>query len=340
MSTDPRPGAFEATASAIAGLAAASIALLFRSRTLVPPGFFDGLAAVALGFALAPSAHRYLAAPAATLSRTLGLAVGALVAGRGLVVPFDYGALPLAAWILGAGAMQAGTRAKRNGIVLHAVGLVLLLVGCVVAWLIAAMWPETTRMRLAVLGAALTAAVALLVRAWLMRRAPKLAPSPVGILLVAALGATYVAYRPLVAASVANLPLYEWTLGVAVAVLLLGRVRRAARDSAVGEAWTGDTRKHAQDAAPAYDPRMPPLAAAIQRYLDRGEGFGEYRAAMLRAAPYAPPSFRKALQGAEAVQGRGRAAKAARAERLRAHEALLNELIQHGDTAPAVRPHP
>jgi hypothetical protein len=83
---------------------------------------------------------------------------------------------------------------------------------------------------------------------------------------------------------------------------------------------------------------MPPLAAAIERYLETGQGFEEYRAAMMRGAPHAPAPFRKALQGATPVPGKGRAGKAARAERLRVHDETMEKL--HGDPTAPVRAHP
>ena len=335
---DARPSPFEAAVALVAGLVGAAIALAFRRATLVPPGFFDGAAVAALGIGAAPFAARWLGEAAAPASRGLGLAAGALLAAGATVPPFDRAALPLAAWVLGGALMQAATRAERNGLVLASLGVVLVALGCAVAWHAASAWPESARLRATVVAAGALAGALLVVRARIARRAPRLAPSPAGILLVAALVSSYVAYRPLVAGEVENLPLYEWTLGVGIAALLLGRLRRSARDASVTDAWSGDARRHAQDATPLYDPRMPPLAAAVQRYLESGQGFEEYRATMLLAAPHAPPSFRKALQGMSAVQGRGRASKGARAARADAHDRLM-ELL-HGDPAPAVRPHP
>lgn len=335
------PRGFEVGAALVAGLAGAIVALVVRSKTLLPAGFFDAFGVAALGFGAAPLAHRYLGAPAATLARGLGLAAAALFSMGALVPPFDGAALPLVAWTLGAALVQASTRAQRNGIVFAALGVVLLLAGCALAWFVAPAWPETARLRGTVVAAGALSLVLLTIRLRVARRRPKLAPSPVGLLLGATLAATYVAYRPLVSGQVANLPLYEWTLGVGVAVLLLGRLRRAARDASVPEAWSGQARRHEQDAAPAYDARMPALAAAIQRYLESGQSFEEYRAAMLRAAPHAPPAFRKTLQGMTAVQGRGRGKDAARASRLAAHDQLMKTMeLSHGEPAPAVRPHP
>lgn len=335
----PQPASWpEAIAALVAGATAATFAFLFRSATLLPAGVFVGGALAALGFGAAPLAARLAGPSAAPLARGAGLAGGAFAAALSLVPPFERAAPPLAAWILGAALLQAATRAKRNGIVLWAIGLVLLAIGCAVAWIASSSWPETARLRATIAAAGALAALGLAGRRSLARRHPALAPSPAGVLVGATIAATYVAYRPLVAAQVANLPLYEWTLGVGVAALLLGRLRRSARDASVPDAWSGTARKHAQDAPPAYDPRMPALAAAIQRYLESGQGFEEYRIAMLRGAPHAPPTFRKALQGLTPLPGRGRAAKGAKAERLRAHDRLMEQL--HGDPTPAVRPHP
>lgn len=329
---------FEVIAALAAGGVAAVFALLFRSATLLPPGVFHALAIAAVGFGAAPLAARALGAPGAPLVRGVGLAGGAFAAALSLVPPFERAAPSLAAWILGGALLQASTRARRNAVVLSALGVALVALGCAIAWYAAPSWPETTRLRATIAAAGVLAAMGLLGRRYLVRRHPSLAPSPAGILLGATIAATYVAYRPLVAGKVANLPLYEWTLGVGVAALLLGRLRRSARDASVPDAWSGTARKHAQDAPPAYDARMPPLAAAIQRYLESGQGFEEYRMAMLRAAPHAPPTFRKTLQGMTPLMGRGRAGKGAKAERLRVHGHLMEQV--HGEPTPAVRTHP
>ena len=338
---DP-PTRFEAGAALLAGVVAAAFAFVFRSATLLPAGFFDGLAIAALGFGAAALASRLLGEPAAPIARGVGLAGAALLVAASLVPPFDRAAPPLVAWILGGALLQAAPRAKRNGAVFGALGLVLVIGGCGIAWYAAPAWPETARLRATVVAAALLAILGLLARRGLARRSPGLAPAPAGVLIGATLAATYVAYRSLVAGRVANLPLYEWTLGVGVAALLLGRLRRSASDASVPEAWTGTARRHTQDALPAYDTRMPPLAAAIQRYLESGKGFEEYRMAMARASPHAPATFRKALQGMSAVPSpRGRGAKAATAARLAAHQALMQGLeLRHGDPAPPLRPHP
>lgn len=329
---------FEVTAALVAGGVAAVFAFLFRSATLLPPGVFDALAIAAVGFGAAPLAARALGPPAAPLIRGAGLAGGAFVAALSLVPPFERAAPPLAAWILGSALLQASTRAKRNAVVLASLGMVLVAIGCAIAWYAAPSWPETTRLRATIVAAALLAALGLVGRRWAARHHPSLAPSPAGVLVGATIAVTYVAYRPLVAGKVANLPLYEWTLGVGVAALLLGRLRRSARDASVPDAWSGTARRHAQDAPPAYDARMPPLAAAIQRYLESGQGFEEYRMAMLRAAPHAPPTFRKTLQGMTPLTGRGRAGKGAKTERLRVHGQLMEQV--HGEPTPAVRAHP
>lgn len=296
------------------------------------------MAAALLAWGLSPLAHRYLGPTASPILRGLGLAVGAVLIAGALVPPFDRGAPALAAWIMGGALLQASSKATRIVGVPAALGILLVAFGCVAAWLVAGAWPEGARLRAAVAGGGALAAAGLLARWWLVKKAPRLAPSPAGILVVAALSAGYVAYRPLVAGRVANLPLYEWTLGAGAAVLLLGRLRRSARDASVPEAWTGEARRHRSDAIPSYDPRMPALAAAVSRYLDTGEGFEEYRASLLRAAPHAAPSFRKALQALPPVQGRGRSAKTARAERLARHQRLME--LHHGEPAPAVRTHP
>lgn len=339
---DERPETFEWSVALAAGIVVAVGAILLRSATLLPPGFFDGVAAASIGFGAAPLAHRLLGAPAAPLARGAGLALAAVPTSAALVPPFDRAALPLACWMVGGALLAASVRARRQKPVPAAVGALLVLVGAAAAWAAAETWPESARLRWAIGAAGALAAVGLAARLVVARKAPRLAPSPVGVLLVAALLAAYLGYRPLVATRVANLPLYEWTIGVGIAALVLGRLRRSARDDAVPEAWTGEARRHTEDARAAYDPRMLPLAHVIDRYLETGEGFEEYRRALARGAPHAPDRFRKALQGAAPVQGRGR--KQARKERGAAHAALMSllstEVPDHGDTPAPVRAHP
>lgn len=338
MSTERAvPGKLETVAAAIAGTAFATGALLVRKATLVPAGFFDGAALVAAAWGLSLLLHRAAGPAAVTLARGASLAIGGILATTTLAPPFDSAALPLAAWILGGALLQA--RATRWSAVLAGAGVTFLAMGLAVAWLAAGGWPEPLRLRGALVAAAALATAGLVARLVLLRRRPRLAPSPMGVLLFAAIASVYVAYRPLVATRVANLPLYEWTLGVGVAALMLGRLRRTARDASVTEAWTGSARRHRHEAVPAYDPRMSPLATIVQRYLDTGDGFEEYRAALLRLAPRAAPPFRKTLQGARPVQGRGRAGKAARRERLATHDAMM-ELLEHGHAEPHLRPDP
>lgn len=335
---DDAPGRIEATAAAVAGAAFAIGAILVRTQTPVPAGMFDGAALACVAWGISPAAQRLFGRAGATLARSIGLGAGSLFALATFAPPFDRAALPLALWCMGAGLAQAATYARRLGPAFAGGSLALLALGAAFAWTGASAWPEPGRLRGAMLSAGALALAGFVLRFLLARRAPKLAPSPVGIFLVAALAASYFAYRSLVATRVSNLPLYEWTLGVGAAALLLGRLRRSARDASVPEAWSGTARRHEQDAAPAYDSRMPPLAVAIERYLERGEGFEEYRAALLRAVPHSPPPFRKALQGARPVQGRGRASKAARRERLATHDALME--LTHGQPEPPLRAHP
>lgn len=323
---DEPPAKLEAIAVAFAGAAFGIGALLVRRATLVPAGMFDGAAVALFAWGASIALHRAAGHAAAILLRGAGFAVAALLAAAALAPPYDRAGLPAAAWLLGGAALQASTRAGAWRLGLAAGGSALLLLGAGIGWSAAEVWPETARLRWALSVASVLAFAGLLARMPLARRWPRGTPAPVGVLLVAALAATYVAYRPLVAASVANLPLYEWTLGVGAAGLMLGRLRASARDAAVNEAWSGEGRRHEQAAAPAYDARMAPLAVAIQRYLDTGDGFEDYRSALLRVAPHAPPTFRKTLQGAQPVQGRGRAAKAARRERLVTHDAILELL--------------
>lgn len=333
----PAPGRLESSAAATAGVAFAIGAILVRSATVVPAGIFDGAAVVSLAWGVSLVVHRVVGAAAATILRGASLAAGAVLGTITLAPPFDGAALPLAAWLVGGALLQA--RALRWGALLAGAGLTFLAMGVAAAWVASPSWPEAARLRAALAASAALSLTGLAARLVLLRRRPRLAPSAVGVLLFAAIASIYVAYRPLVATRVANLPLYEWTLGVGAAMLMLARLRRTARDAAVAEAWTGSGHKHRHEPTPAYDPRMAPLATVVQRYLDTGDGFEEYRAALLRLAPGAPPPFRKTLQGARPVQGRGRAGKAARRDRLATHDALM-ELTDHGHAQPHVRSHP
>lgn len=327
------PGRVEAIAAAIAGPAFAGSCLFLREATLLPPGAFDAAAAILVAIGLAPLAHRRWGRVAATLLRGAGITLGVLLLTSALVPPFDRAVLPIAAWSAGAALLQAGARAKRGTLALAAAGSALLVAGWAGALALAPTFPEAGRLRVALLVAGPVALVLLGARLRLLRtRLRDLAPMPVGILLVVSLSTTYLAYRGLVATRVGNLPLYEWSLGVGVALLLLTRLRRIAREHEVAEPWTSDARRHAQDVAPVYDERMGPLAAVVQRYLDHGEGFEDYRAALLRAAPAAPARYRDALQAAKPPGLRGRAASRASVEaRLAAHRDLLSKLNPEAD---------
>lgn len=347
---DAAPGRVEAIAAAIAGPAFGASVVLLRGSTILPPSLFDALAAVLVGLGLAPLAHRKWGAPAATLTRGLGFAVGTLLLTPALVPPFDRAVPPAALWVLGAAILQANARAARERALALALGLAVLAAGSALAFAIADAYPEPDRLRIALVAAGVAAVAGLAARAWIRRsRFRALAPAPVGILLVAAFTAVYLAYRGLVATTVNNLPLYEWTLAVAAGGLLLSRVRRQAHDRAAPDAWESDARRHAQDVAPVYDRRMAPYVAAIARYLDTGMGFDEYRAAIARAAGDPPPqSLLRALDAAGAARGArpGRGgAKAAAEARLAAHRAVLRALNEprgspNGTPEPHVRAHP
>jgi hypothetical protein len=126
---------------------------------------------------------------------------------------------------------------------------------------------------------------------------------------------------------VGNLPLYEWSLGVMLSLLLLARIRRGAREGEAPEAWSSEARRHAQDATPLCDGRMGPLAATLARYLETGEGFGEYRVALETSAPGAVPRLRAILAAPHLPEGRSKAARReAAAARLAAHKAALEAI--------------
>lgn len=341
-----RPGAVESTAVAVAAWAFALSFVLLRGATPVPPSLFDALALVAALWGPSLLVHRRLGAFAATLLRGAGLVGGVLMLGRALVPPFDAVVLPASLLLSGATLLQARARSGKGGLVAETLGLVLVAAGWAAALALAPRFPEPDRLRFALFVAAPVAALGLLLRLLARRRGyDALAPMPVGVLLAAAMTGAYLGYRGLVADRVANLPLYEWTLGVGVAALLLGRLRRQARAREVAEAWESDARRHTPDVVPLPDPRMGPLAAAVGRYLQRGEGFEDYRAALGKAAEPASP-FRKALEDLRPVPPvRGRAARAAAQRRVDAHRALMLTLHQtrgnvHGTAPPPLRPDP
>jgi hypothetical protein len=336
------PGLVESIALAVAGPALALSLLLLRGATLAPPALFDAGALVLATWGLSPFAHRKLGAFWATLLRGLGIAGAVLVLANALAAPYDAAGFPVALLVLGASVLQARARSGAGGLVADALGLALLAAGWGFSFWLSDGFPEPARLRFALFLAAPVALVGLVLRALALRRGwHVLAPMPVGILLAAALAGSYLGYRGLVAGTVANLPLYEWTLGAFFAALLLARLRRHARAAEVPEAWESDARRHAQDVAPLYDARMAPLAAAVSRYLDTGDGFDAYRATMRRAGDAAP--YRKALEQARPVPpGRGRAARPAALRRAEAHRALLQTLRgpTHGTAPPALRKDP
>lgn len=339
------PGLVEAVAFAVAGPALALSAFLLRRATIVPPEVFDAGALVLLAWGPSFLVHRKAGAFAATLLRALGIAAAVLVLALLLSAPFDAAGLPLALLVVGGGVLQARARSGRGGLVADALGVSLLAAGWGFGLWLSGGFPEPARLRFALFVAAPVAVVGLALRAVALRRGwHVLAPMPVGILLAAALAGSYLGYRGLVAGRVANLPLYEWTLGAFFAALLLARLRRHARAVEVPEAWESDARRHAQDVAPLYDARMAPVAAVLARYLETGSGFDEYRAALARLD--GPAAYRKALEAARPVPpARGRAARDAARQRADAHRALMQTLQAprgptHGTAPPALRPDP
>ena len=348
----PAPGKVEAVAAAVAGPAFAASLVLLRDATILPPSIFDAVAAALVGVGLAPLAHRTRGAPFGTMTRGLGIAAGVLLLTPALVPPFDRAVPTIALWVLGAAILQANTHAQRERWTVAALGLAALATGAALALYLADAYPEPFRLRVAVVAASAAALLGLALRLAVRRsRWRALAPAPVGVLLVAAFTAIYLAYRGLVETQVDNLPLYEWTLAVAAAGLLLSRVRRTAHETATPEAWASDARRHAQDVVPVYDRRMAPYVAAIGRYLDTGMGVSEYRAAILRAAGAAPPAaLVRALDAAEKARagsprGTRRGAQAAAAEARRAaHAAVMRAMNDtrgqpDGTPEPGVRAH-
>lgn len=332
---DERPGLAQALAFAVAGPAFAGGALALRDATVLPPGLFDAAAALLLAWGLAPIAHRALGPFTATMLRGLGVAAVLVLSGDALTAPLDRAVPPAVLLVLAAALLQGGARASRNRAWAMTGGAALLVVAFASTLLLAESLPEPARIRLSAFIAAALVTVGLVARAVLLRRdLPRFAPMPAGIVLFATLAAAWTAWRSLVAERVANLPLYEWGLGVLLATLVFARLRRLARAGEVPEAWDSAARRHVQDVAPLYDARMGPRAAVLSRYLDEGEGFEAYRA-ILAAAPTASAAYRDGVAALEPVPpARGaRGREAACERRLAEHRALMAMLeSQRGET--------
>lgn len=292
---------------------------------------FDALALLALAWGLAPLTERRFGPASGTTLRGAGAIGATAVFFPSLAENLGAVTVPLCLAIAGTTLLQADARRARTSPALATVGAALTLAGLGLAFSTAESFPEPARLRAALLlgGALLLAGIA--ARLILLRtRLGKLAPMPVGIAGAALLLSVYVSYRPLAAQHVNNLPLYEWTLAAGVALLLLGRLRRAAREHETAEAWSLDARRHAQDVRPVYDPRMTPLAAVFQRYLEHAQGFEEYQRALEQAHGGALP--RPLTDTLEAARNSHRglatpkARRDARERRLAAHRDVLARL--------------
>lgn len=338
-----RPGPVEATALAVAGPAFGASLFLIRGATGLAPGVFDAGATVLVGVGLAPWAHRLRGAAAGTAVRGAALVLGVLVLSTALVPPFYSAVAPAAIAVVGGTLLQANARRGKPRVSLDSAGVAFLALAFALGLLVSGEFPEPGRLRLTLLVVLVATIGGLALRRTAVDRGwGDLAPMPLGILIVATLGGVYLSYRTLVREHVANLPLYEWTLAAGAAGLLLARLRRRAKEHEAADAWTALARRHAQDVRPVYDARMGPLAAAIGRYLERGEGYAAYRHAMLDAAGGAP-DVESALDAMpRSAPGRSRAARRdAAAQRLAAHEAMMRTLTlerpPHGDPQPRLR---
>lgn len=340
------PGKVEATALAVAGPAFAVSLLILRGATGLAPGMFDAGAAILCGVGLAPWVHRLRGAAAGTATRGLGLLLGTILLSTALVPPF-YGAVgPAAIAIVGGTLLQANARRERPKLTHDSLGVACLALAFGLGLLVSGGFPEPERLRLTlvvILG--VTVGGLALRRVVIEKGHGALAPMPLGILLVATIGGVYLSYRTLVRAHVANLPLYEWTLAAGAAALLLARLRRRAKEQETSEAWTSVARRHAQDVRPVYDARMGPLAAAVGRYLERGDGYDAYRDVIARAAggPFSPAlsAALEAMPRTSSVRTRAGRREAA-ARRVALHDEVLARLAQqrgtvHGDVQPGLR---
>ncbi|MFA5862294.1 MAG: hypothetical protein WDA16_11430 [Candidatus Thermoplasmatota archaeon] len=316
------PGKVEATALAIAGPAFAASLIVLRDATALQPGLFDGAAALCVALGVAPWVHRTWGAFAATGVRGAGLVLGALLCASALVPPFYSAVAPATIAIVGGTLLQGNARREKQSATIEGGGVALLAAAFIIGLIISPSFPEPGRLRLTLLLSAIAVTLGLALRRTALATSHgEFAPMPVGILLVSTLGGAYLGYRALVQQNIANLPIYEWTLAASAAALLLARLRRNAKERETADAWSGDARRHAQDVRPVYDDRMAPLAAAVGRWLERGDGFEEYQAALAAQGIHVPDSI-AVLNG-----GRGRSARReAAAQRLAAHGSLLRPL--------------
>lgn len=322
---DPLPGKIEASAVLVAGIAFAASLVFLRRALSIMPGVFDAGAVILIALGAAPWAHRWKGPAAATLVRGAGLVVGALLLSSSLIPPFYGAVVPAAMAIAGGSILQANARRKAPTVAWDSLGATILSAALALGLVIASGFPEPDRLRLTLLIVGGASLVGLITRRILLStRASGFAPMPVGILLVAAIGGAYLSYRSLVKDHVANLPLYEWSAAAAAGSLLLARLRRRAKDQEVPDAWSANARRHAQDVRPVYDARMGPLAGAIGRWLERGEGFDEYQAAMQRFGARVHENSRN-LRGR-----RGKSGREAAQQRLAAHRAAMSTLSERG----------
>lgn len=352
MPEDATPSLAEAASYAVAAGAFAVLLALVPRFTPVPLAVCVALILLVVAWGIAPATHRAAGAASATVVRGVGAVAATAWVFPRLGENLPAVQLPLVVFLAGATILQADARRDRPAAAVATVGALLALVGLGLAWRAADAFPDPARLRFALgLGAALLLA-GLAVRAWMRRRAPALAPLPAGVCAAALLVSVYLAYRPVASREVENLPLYEWALAAGVAGLVLGRIRRLAWQSHAPEPWSSDARRHAQDVRPIYDPRMAPLAGVLQRYLETGHGFDEYRAVLERAndAPL-PPHLLNALAAARTPPrvAMARARREAAAKRLAAHEAALAHLDSkpnrrgpndHGSPPRPMRPDP
>lgn len=342
------PSPAEAVALAIAGPAFAIAILAVRNATPVPAGLFDALAALLVAWGLAPLAHRKLSPAAGTSARGAGLVAAALLAFSTLGANLDAAAIPLALILAGATVLQADSKTDKPRPAVILLGGTLTLGGLALGIIIADAFPHAARLRFALVGAGLLGAAGMAARLAVLRSGHRdLAPMPAGVLTAAALLSGYAAYRPVVAATVHNLPLYEWALAVSIALLVFGRLRRIAQNAQTAESWSWDAGRHAQDVRPVYDARMVPLAAAIRRWLDDGEGLDEYRKAIeTTTGRTIPPQLVETLSANRAQKRQlPKARREAAARRHAAHADVMRRLADprgpnHGRPQRPLRTNP
>jgi hypothetical protein len=158
-------------------------------------------------------------------------------------------------------------------------------------------------------------------------------------MVLAVLVVAYLLARPLLAARVDLLVLYEYALGVALLAAYLVRLRARARRGAPRQPFSSPARRHVQQVRALPDPRHAAMQEAVQGFLERAEGRDRYREAMLAAVRGARLPDREARELAASIDalpaprprrrwlGSDAKAEAARRQRVALHERALERMV-------------